>query len=708
MDPFTRTHIIRLRTVTLALVFLVFGVIIKLFSIQVADQSTYQLIAKRQYERRVKVEAERGVIYDRHMNRIAVNLINYAFAADPSVMKNEDKDRVAKNFADVFKKPRSEYRKLLSKQTAFVWLERKVGGAVAARINDSIYGLIKLQSLRRHYPYGKAAAALLGFTDVDNQGLSGIELDQQSVLGGKDGWSILQSDALGRLRPSPDYPHEDPLNGSPVRLTIDINYQSVAYEELEKTIDKYDADDGMVIITNPRTGEILAMVTCPGFDPNKPERFETAQFRNRTITDLYEPGSTFKAFSAVAAIEENVRRPDDLIDCENGKMKVYDRVIHDSKPHAILSFMQVVQKSSNIGIIKTAQSLGKDRVYQYVRGMGFGNETGIDLEGEVKGMLKHPSEWSGLTLPMVSIGQEIGVTALQMANAYGAIANGGFLMKPFVIQSIIDPADPDRSTITEPQIIRNVASKETMNLVGHMLAEVVSGGTGQRAQIKGLQIAGKTGTAQKIDQSTHKYSPDKYTASFAGFLPVENPQLVFLVIVNNPRRSIWGETSAALTAKAIVERILSSNDDYSKSINRIIAEIQDGGIPESDLNTPDFTYMTTEAAQSILEKMDLRFQIRGQGDMITGQSWANTGKGGQLLMLETGSQIHRPDDVDSKNFKKTPDVRGLSMRMALNRMYEAGIEVSVKGHGFVIAQSPRPGTSVKSGARCVIQCRPNL
>lgn len=711
-DLFIKKRVTRLRTVAITFLILVVGLVIRLFTVQLVDTDQYQLLAKRQYERRVTLYAERGIVYDRNMNKIAVNLINYSFAADPSFMKEADKDKVAANFSAVFKKPKSEYRKLLSKPTAFVWLERRVSEMTAHQINDSIRGLIKLQSLRRHYPYGKAASAMLGFTNIDNHGASGIELDQQDFLGGQNGWAILQSDAIGRLRPNPDYPHQDPVNGRNIQLTIDMNYQTIAYQELEKTVTDYDADDGMVLIMSPNTGEILAMVNYPGFDPNTSEKYNSAElFRNRAITDLYEPGSTFKAFSAVAALEEKIRKPDDRINCENGQIKIYDRIIHDSKKHGNLSFIEVVQKSSNIGIIKTTQLLGEEKLYQYIRAFGFGNETGIDIEGEIRGELKHPAAWSGLSLPMISIGQEVGVTALQMANAYSAIANGGNLFKPFVIKSVIDPKDDDKTSRTDPQLIRTIASKETMTQVGAMLREAVLGGTGRRAQIKGVEVAGKTGTAQKIEQGSKTYSKDKYTASFAGFFPVRNPQLVFLVIVNNPRKSIWGEASAATTARSIVEKIINSSDAFAKSINRVMAELEQDSTIEKNGLTPDVKYLNVETAVSILDKLEMPYRLIGKGDMVADQVWDFDG-GKKMLLLKTGSQVSVSETQSADEFtgpaKRVPDVRGMSVRMAMNKLYEAGIDVKIKGNGFVIAQYPKAGKVVKNGERCVIQCRPNL
>lgn len=711
-DLFVQKRVTRLRTVAIVFTLLIVGLIARLFLIQLVNTETYVTLAKRQYERRVVLDAERGVIYDRNMNKIAVNLINYSFAADPSIMKDNDKDKVAENFAAVFKKSKSEYRKLLSKPTAFVWLERRVTEMTAEQINDSVRGLIKLQSLRRHYPYGKAAAALLGFTNIDNQGASGIELDQQDVLGGQNGWAILQSDAKGRLRPNPDYPHQDPVNGKNVQLTIDMNYQTIAYQEIEKTVTDYGADDGMVLIVSPQTGEILSMVNYPGFDPNAPEKYKSADlFRNRAITDLYEPGSTFKAFSAVAALEERIRKPEDRIFCENGQIKVYNQIIHDSKKHGTLSFTEVVQKSSNIGIIKTTQLLGEEKLYQYIRAFGFGNETGIDIDGEIRGDLKHPSTWSGLSLPMISIGQEVGVTALQVANAYSAIANGGNLLKPYVIKSIIDPNDSEKNIDNEPRLIRTIASKETMSLVGMMLREAVLGGTGHRAQIKGVEVAGKTGTAQKIEQGSKTYSKDKYTASFAGFFPVQNPQLVFLVIVNNPRKSIWGEASAATTARSIVEKIINSSDAFAKSINRVMAELEQDSTSEKNELTPDVKYLSVETAKSILDKSEIPYRVIGDAEMVADQSW-DFERGKKILLLKTASQVTVSETQLSEESagpsKRVPDVRGMSVRMAMNKLYEAGIDVKIKGSGFVVAQYPRAGKAMKNGERCVIQCRPNL
>ncbi len=712
-NAFINTRIRRLRMLAALFVIWVVAIIVKLFSVQLIHTEAYHLLAKRQYERKVTLEAERGIIYDRNMNKLAVNLIHYSFAADPSFMKESDKDRVAENFSRVFKRSKSEYRKLLSRPTAFVWLERRISENSARAINDSIQGLIKLKSLRRQYPYGKAAASIVGITNMDNQGVSGIEMSLEDSLSGDNGWAILQADALGRLQPSPVYPHKDPNNGKNVVLTMDVNYQTLAYHELEKAVADYNADDAMAVVMSPKTGEILAMVNYPGFDPNNSEKYDAELSRNRTISDLYEPGSTFKAFSAVAALEENVRKPGDRIFCENGQLKIYDQIIHDSKKHGMLTFTQVVEQSSNIGIIKITDKLGSEKFYQYIRAFGFGSETGVDMYGEAKGELKHPLQWSGLTRPMISIGQEIGVTPLQMANAYCAIANGGHLNKPFLIKAVTDGREVGKAAETDPLIIRTIASKETMSQVSAMLREAVVVGTGRRAQIKGIEIAGKTGTAQKIENGSKTYAKDRYIASFAGFFPVQNPQLTFLVIINNPRKSIWGEISAALAARAIVEKIINSSDDYAKSINRVMAELERDSTANKNEQDPDVKYLTLDAARNILEKMHVGYRVAGTGDMVVKQNWIyDNATNKKMLLLLTGNQItlnEMPSDsLPQGSLKRIPDVRGLSARMAINKFYEAGMDVKIKGSGFVIAQFPRAGTAVQSGEPCVIECKPNM
>ncbi len=705
---FTRKRVIRLRTLILGLLLMTVVIVIRLAAIQVVDHDRYQQMARQQYERKVTLEAERGTIYDRNMQKIAVNLIQYAYAADPSFMKEEDKDAVADNLARVFKKSRTEYRKLLAKKTAFVWLERSATVQQSERIRDSVPGLIKLQSLRRYYPFGKATAPVVGITDIDNRGISGIESAMDSLISGHHGWAILQADARGRLAPNPEYPHQEPINGQDVILTIDAQYQTVALQELEKSIEEYGAESGMAVILSPKTGEILAMVNAPSFDPNQREQIRPELMRNRIITDLYEPGSTFKAISAVAAIEERVVSPGDAIYCENGKIRLYNHIIHDSKPHRTLTFTQVVEQSSNIGIIKTIQKVGDEKLYQYARAFGFGNETGIDMDGEVRGVLQHPSKWSGLSLPMIAIGQEISVTALQLANAYAAIANGGALNRPYVVKGTVDPLT-HIVTEHEPQTLRTVASAGTMQKVTAMLRQVVVSGTGQRVKISGVDIAGKTGTAQRVNQGQKGYAQGQYNASFVGFFPVQDPQLVFLVIVSNPKKSIWGETSAALTARAIIERILNSSDEMARTINRVIAEADTIGNSPSgtDTDLPDVTYMAADEALKLLDQMDIRYRVTGSGERIVEQKW-KAGTEGRELWLVRGSQYGPVNTavLDDDSRTRLPDVRGLSVREALNRLYQSGVEVRVKGNGFVIAQSPSGGRLVKSNSICTIQCRP--
>lgn len=708
IPAFKRKRIVRLRTMTFLMTLMMVVIAVRLFYIQIVARERYLAMARQQYERKIVEEAERGIIYDRNGNKLAVNLMNFSFAADPNFMREEDKDRVAENFRRVFSKSKAHYRQLLSRKTSFVWLERRVDAALADKINDSIRGLIKLQSLRRYYPYGKATAPVVGVTDIDNKGIAGIERDQNEVLAGVNGWSVLQADAWGRLIVDPEYPHQPPRNGKNVILTIDANYQVIALQELEQAVKEYEADDGMAIILSPKTGEVLAMAMTPVQDPNQRENFNIALLRNRLISDVYEPGSTFKAFSAVAALEEQIATPDEKIFCNNGQIRLYNHIIHDSKKHGWLTFTQVVEQSSNIGIIKTVQKIAPEKFYVYLRDFGFGSETGIDLSGEVSGTLSRPVNWSGLSLPMISIGQEISVTALQLINAYAAIANGGALNRPYIVRAVVDPLTRQMVEKT-PQTFRPIASRATMNKVTAMLRQVVVAGTGRRVQIAGVDIAGKTGTAQRVREGQKGYAQGEYNASFVGFFPVQDPQMAFLVIIGNPRKSIWGETSAALTARAMIEKIINSNDETAKTINRIIAENTGEGASAAspaDIQHPDVRYMTREAAVRLLEEMDIAYQIKGTGDRVIEQNWAQGPKNERQVLLTLGSQYSPVDpELHSKSSVRVPDVRGLSLRQAINELYQSGIDVKVRGNGFVIAQSLKAGSKVPAGTTCVLQCR---
>lgn len=675
-------------------------VLFKLFDIQLVDRDQYRSLAKRQYERKIVVEAERGAIFDRNMNLLAVNLIYYSFGADPTEVENPD--AIAGNFAKVFGKSKRYYLNRLQQTNSFVWLERKVAPRKAAKIQER-KGLIKLQDLKRHYPYGKLAAQVLGFTDIDNRGVSGIEQTYDSLLAGKDGWAILQADAKNRLSPDSEYPSSEPEFGRNLVLSLDIIFQSIVEEELQATVDKYKAADGIAIIMSPNTGEVLAMANAPGFDPNRYSEYDKKSYRNRAITDIYEPGSTFKVLTAVAAIEEKIVKSTDLVFCENGVFRIHDIPIRDSHKHGYLSFSEVVEQSSNIGIIKTALKLGSDRYYQFARSVGIGNKTGIDLSGEVSGDLKNPVDWSGLSLPMISMGQEVSITAMQLANVYATIANGGTLYRPFMLKQVTDPEGVVLQN-TEPNVIRKVSSQSTMLTVKDMLAHTVQKGTGKKANIDWLDVAGKTGTAQKFEMANQRYSKEHFVASFVGFFPVYNPQLVCLVIVNDPKGVIWGADVAAPTVRRIAERIVGTGSQFNQDLNRLLAVHEDSSALKVQF-VPDLKFLPVSLAEKIAEESSLPFQFVGTGGFVRDQSIPQGNKigDGEKLLLYLSEDTNRPDQKSNGKIR-TPDVRGLSVRTALNKLLSEKLDVQVIGSGLVVSQYPKAGSYMNEGDKCVLEC----
>ncbi len=373
---------------------------------------------------------------------------------------------------------------------------------------------------------------------------------------GERGWVVLERDALGGSVFPKDLVYAQPSRGKDIVLTLDEVIQFISERELDRGIEESGAKGGMAIAMIPHTGEILALSVRPRFNPNDVGMYQPSDWRNRAITDLYEPGSTFKIVASAAALEEGLVSLDELIDCEEGALKVGGGFLHDHEPYGILSFEEVIQKSSNIGIYKVAQRLGEDRLYEYAKAFGFGERTGIDLTGEVSGMIRPPARWSGRSLASMSMGQEVGVTALQMIRAASVIANGGWLPQPHLVKEIRDENGVVESF--SPNTVRRVVSEETAQIMTQALKGVVHGeGTGELAAFGGFHVAGKTGTAQKIDPLTGRYSRSKVISSFVGIVPADDPRVVIYVVLDEPEGVKWGGLVAAPVFKRIAKQTLS-------------------------------------------------------------------------------------------------------------------------------------------------------
>ncbi|MHB8845662.1 MAG: peptidoglycan D,D-transpeptidase FtsI family protein [Nitrospirota bacterium] len=536
---------------------------LRLVHLQVVERAELSRRAERQQERLVKLEPKRGTIVDRLGRELAVSLDVESVYGVPTEVDNPRS--FARRLGRILRENPAELEKRLASDRRFVWLSRKVDPARAAQVRGLDSRAIGLQTeSRRFYPKKNLAGSVLGFTNVDNKGIEGVELWYDAMLRGVDGLVLAEKDARGRtvFPGGHGFQFRQPQPGKDITLTLDEVIQHIAEKELDKALAEAKARGGVCIVMNPHTGEVLALSvrsTMRGrgaFNPNEPRQYRPEEWRNRAVTDAFEPGSIFKVVTAAAALEEKVVHPQERIDCSAGSIQVADRVIKDAHRNGVLTFTDVIADSSNVGTIKVAQRLGKARFAKYIDAFGFGKKTGIDLPGEIPGLTHDYRLWSGVSLASISIGQEIGVTPIQMAAAYSAVANGGTLMKPYLVSEVGDAKDAERVAFG-PVIAGRAISEETSGTLRRILQKVVESGTGQKAKPASYTAAGKTGTAQKIDQRTGQYSKEDYVSSFVGFAPAGAPKLVIVVMVDSPVGVSWGGSVAAPVFRAVAEQSLT-------------------------------------------------------------------------------------------------------------------------------------------------------
>jgi cell division protein FtsI (penicillin-binding protein 3) len=698
------------RFITLKLGFAVFFVVIagRLMEVQFLQASKYQSMARKQYELTAALPAVRGSIYDRNHNVLASNSIFVSFAADPKVV-GENADEIARQFAAAFGKSPSHYAaKLHSVKSSgplkrFVWFERHVPAEVAKRIEaQKLVGVVPIDEPKRLYHYDAVAGTLIGFTDVDNKGISGIEVEFDEYLRGKDGSVIMQRDGLGRARPSIDYPRIEPRNGHNLILTIDLAYQSIVEEELKRGVQKSKASAGLAVMLNPKTGEILALANVPGINPNDLGSNDVNASRNRVVTDVFEPGSVFKVVTASAAYENGLVTPEKKFYAEHGtyfatvSSRAKPQKITDTHPYEWLTFQEAIELSSNIVMAKVGPTIGPERLYRQARNFGFGIPTGIDLPGEVRGRLKKPSEWSGTTLQTMAYGYEVSVTPLQIALAYAAVANKGVLMKPFVV-SEVQNSDGEALFEQRPQIIRRVISEQTAALLIQAFEGVVERGTAKESHIQGVRIAGKTGTSKKVVDG--HYGVGSYTGSFVGFFPIEDPQVVCLVMMDNPQGgSYYGGSVSAPVFRAIADRIINTSGRFTKTSQPKDEQSKNG------ITVPDVRTLQINIASRLLESHGLKCQTVGTGDIVVRQV-PQPGKHlekddvVQIVLNETGTETSGGSPI-------VPDVRGMSVRRAINRLVVDDFDIQMRGSGVVVSQIPAAGQKIQAGATIHLMCEP--
>ncbi len=533
-----------------------FGVVLfRLVTLQVWQAAELSVKADRQHRKTVSLEGARGTIVDRHGKVLAMNVeVPSAFGV-PTTLDSPTK--TARVLAPVLQVRSDELERKLRQARSFVWLARKLDPEQGRRLERlSLDGVGVVMEGRRFYPKGPFLSHVLGFAGMDGEGLEGVEHRYESYLRGEKRMMVLQRDALGRSVFPADVTERNPTPGHNLALTIDEVIQYITERELEDAVTLAQAKSGTMIVLDPQTGAVLAMAVSPRFDPNVVSNLSPERWRNKALADAYEPGSTLKAVVAAAAIEERVVKPNTMVFGEHGRMTIANTVIHDHEKLGWVSFSQVIQKSSNIGAAKTGMALGEQRLHRYLQTFGFGQKTEIDLPGEGAGLVKRPKDWGRRSVASISMGQEIGVTPLQMVSAIAALANEGILMKPYVVSEIRAPEGHLLKRVS-PQVRRRVVSPETAHTVTKILEGVVTDGTGGKAAIPGFRVAGKTGTAQKIDPRTGSYSVSRFVTSFAGYVPADNPRLAMIVVIDEPQGDAWGGTVAAPVFSRVGEQVLS-------------------------------------------------------------------------------------------------------------------------------------------------------
>jgi cell division protein FtsI (penicillin-binding protein 3) len=514
-------------------------------------------LAHRQQHRQLDLTPLRGPIVDGRGEPLALTIDAESLYLHPGMLRGDTGKIVS--LADALGLSPEEIRRKTAAAASFVWLKRLAAPReVAAAAAVGAPGVGTLPEARRVYPRGSLAAHVLGVAGIDAQGLEGVERFYDTLIRPPAQVLEVDRDALGQSMFTRGVEHPALPIGARVELTIDATLQALVERGLRRGVARAEAPSGSVVVLDPWTGAVVAMANVPTFDPNDVAATTPAARRNRAITDTYEPGSTLKALVAAAALDRGVSAPADLVFCEHGRYEIGRRAVHDHRPRGWLTFAEVVQYSSNIGTVKVAETLGGRALYDYLRAFGLGEKTGIDLPGEVTASMRPVERWAPIDLATASFGQGLAVTPLQLARAFAAIANGGLLLRPYVVRRVV-LADGTVVVEHNPEVVRRVVKRETAATVAALLRRAVEGqgATGRLAQLEAIAVAGKTGTAQKFDVRKGAYSSTAMVASFAGFVPVESPRLVILVVIDEPKKSPYGGVVAAPVFREIAGALMA-------------------------------------------------------------------------------------------------------------------------------------------------------
>ncbi len=649
------------------------GVLARLYSLQGPKHQELLQRAEAQFERTIEITPRRGDIYDRDRNPIAVSVRVDSIYAVPTEIRNPK--LAARRMGSILKIRSEELAQRLGSTKHFTWVKRKVTVTEAKRVKAlQLKGVYTQQEMKRFYPKGDFASHVLGYVGTDGKGLAGLEYKMNRLMEGEPRRVLLGRDGFRNTL------HSQERAGRPgggVILSLDETIQYIAERALEKVVRRYRAAGGTLIVQDPYTGEILALAGRPSFNPNRFLKYPQGHWVDRAVAWAYEPGSTLKIVTMAAGLEEELITPRAVIDCENGSIVLAGRRFRDHKPHELLTATQVLAFSSNVGTIKLASRVGERRFYDYIKRFGFGRPTRIGLPGESRGLLRPPEEWSGISLASLSLGQEIGVTPMQLIAAYSAVANGGLLVRPRIVRGLLSGERTDLVPLVPG---RRILSAATVRQLKQMLTAVVVAGTGFRARLDGYSAAGKTGTGQKIDE-TGRYSRTDYVVSFAGFAPVDRPRVTVLVVVDSPQGKTYGAEVAAPVFKSATEQILAylNVPHEQPTVSLLYTSSGPGRRPT-----------TPQGNDSRMKSLHSEFDM-----------WAVPLQLLQPILFQklsfSGVQASPVPKFESSVI--VPNFTGLPLREVARRCFELGFQLRVRGSGRLMEQNPAPGTRLKSGKK---------
>ncbi|MEQ9309582.1 MAG: penicillin-binding transpeptidase domain-containing protein [Balneolaceae bacterium] len=700
------------RTAILSRMFIILGLLFllpcalafQLFRINYLEGEGLRELWSKQAIDFISIPAQRGNIYDKNGTLLATNATDYQIALDPKIrgLTRDQIVQLSSTLSKITGQPSSLYLNKIDKapsRSRYVVLGKNLSGIDKDKIEAlGIKGVIIEENFRRKYTFGSLAAHSLGFVNHNMNGRTGIESFYNDQLGGEDGVRQVRKDPFGNVSEYVGAPKKLPKDGYSLYTTIDAYIQAILEDELKAGVEKHGANYGTGIILDPRTGAIKALANYPTFDPNFPGNENDINRRNFAISDMIEPGSTFKLVTAVAAVEQKKVDFNEIFETpEDGEIIIHGLTLRDHDPLGNIDFAEVMRKSSNVATAEIAMRLDNDKFYQYARNMGFGTPSYVDISGEESGRMAKPYEWSLVSLPWMSHGYELLATPIQVAQAYAAFANHGLMMRPYIVERVEDKQGNIISE-HEPVEIRRIAKKKTLDLLLPIFESVVSdSGTGNLAQVEGLNIAGKTGTAKKVVNGRYT---NNYRGSFVGFFPSDDPKYVCLILLDEPKPVGYGGYTAGPIFRQVATRIAGLDSDLQRQFDSNKDEL------EVFAYTPYLEGLSKKDAVKILTSLNVDYKFSGKSGFIleqtpTAGTTLNTGD--EILLTLSETYIPIDSATIKEGFASIPELRGMSIRTASNILTSLGLKSSIVGSGTVFAQFPKAGEWMREGSEVTIR-----